>query len=81
MFDISTLNQAAAIAARDGVERGIANIEARIKIKLDGINEAAKEYFIKQMKADKAALEQLFAFRAALNNQVADAYRAEAALS
>jgi hypothetical protein len=78
---IDTLNQAAAIAARDGVERGIANIEARIKIKLDGVNEAAKDYFARQMKADKAALAQLTAFRAELNRRVFDAYKQEAAQS
>lgn len=77
MFEIDTLNQMAAIAARDGVERGIAAIEARIKVKMDGINEAAKEYFVALLKADKAALEQLIAFRAALNRRVFDAYKAE----
>ncbi len=79
MFEIDTLNQVAAIAARDGVERGIANIEARIKVKIDSINEAAKEYFVAKLKSDKAALDQLFAFRAALNRRVFDAYKAETA--
>lgn len=75
---IETLNQAAAVAARDGVEAGIARIEARIKIKLDGINEAAKGYFVAQLKEDKAALTQLYAFRAELNKRVFDAYKADA---
>ncbi len=74
---INTLNQAAAIASRDGIERGIANLEARIKIKLDGMNENAKAYFQEQMKQDKAALAQLTAFRAELNKRVFDAYKAE----
>ena len=78
---IETLNQAAAIAARDGVELGIANIEARIKIKLNDINEAAKDYFAQQMKADKVALAQLKAFRAELNKRAFDAYKQEAAQS
>lgn len=74
---IETLNQAAAIAARDGVERAIANIEARIKIKLNDINDAAKEYFALQMTDDKSALEQLHAFRAELHKRVFDAYKSE----
>lgn len=75
--NITMLNQTAAIAARDGVERGIANIEDRIKLKTDGINEAAKEYFVKRMKAYKAALEQLIALRGELNKRVFDAYNEE----
>lgn len=68
------LSQVAAIAVRDGVDAAIRNLEERIKIKLDGVNEQAKDYFVAQQKHNRAALIQLHALRAELHKRAFDAY-------
>ena len=76
---LEKLNQTAAIAARDGIQSAIETIERRIKIKLDDINQAARDYFVAQLKADKTALEQLKALRAQMHKRVFDAHAEELA--
>lgn len=74
---LEKLSQTAAIAARDGIESAIGGLEQRIKIKLDDINPAAREYFVERLKQDKAAIQQLKKLRAEIHGRVFDAYQDE----
>ena len=77
MTTLDTLNQSAAIAARDGVERGIAVLEARLKVDIKLIHVDVQDYFRKQRTQDLAGLEQLKKLRGELNRRVFDAYKEE----